>query len=118
MKAVKLFVSLGRISRFLACSEIDQSYLIHNNEDENSVQINSADLGWRENCVALKNINFKARKGEMEAGILLVQEAGGLVGDFMGGNDFRRSGSLIAGNPKMFKAVLKGLQASLTDDLK
>ena len=55
---------------------------------------------------------------EMEAGILLVQEAGGLVGDFMGGNEFRQSGSLIAGNPKMFKAIIKGLQSSLTEDLK
>ncbi|WP_415899060.1 inositol monophosphatase family protein [Neptuniibacter sp. QD48_11] len=55
---------------------------------------------------------------EMEAGLLLVQEAGGLVGDFMGGNDFRQSGSLIAGNPKMFKAILKGLQSSLTEELK
>jgi len=55
---------------------------------------------------------------EMEAGILLVQEAGGLVGDFSGGNNFRTKGHLIAGNPKMFKALLKGLQPSLNTDLK
>lgn len=55
---------------------------------------------------------------EMEAGILLVQEAGGLVGDFAGGNDFRNNGHLIAGNAKMFKAVLKGIQPSLNEALK
>lgn len=55
---------------------------------------------------------------EMEAGIMLVQEAGGLVGDFSGDNNFRNNGNLIAGNPKMFKALLKGLQPSLTEELK
>ncbi|MCP4598777.1 inositol monophosphatase family protein [Neptuniibacter sp.] len=55
---------------------------------------------------------------EMEAGLLLVQEAGGLVGDFTGSNNFRSNGNLIAGNPKMFKALLKGLQPSLTEELK
>lgn len=55
---------------------------------------------------------------EMEAGILLVQEAGGLIGDFNGGNNFRDSGNLIAGNPKMFKALLKSLQPSLNEALK
>lgn len=56
--------------------------------------------------------------GEIEAGLLLIQEAGGLVGDFKGSNDFRKNGNLVAGNPKMFKALTKALQPSLTDDLK
>ena len=55
---------------------------------------------------------------EMEAGLLLVQEAGGLVGDFKGSNDFRQNGNLISGNPKMFKALIQALQPSLPDDLK
>ena len=50
---------------------------------------------------------------EMEAGLLLVQEAGGLVGDLEGGNNHRQSGSLIAGNPKMFKNLLQNLQTTL-----
>lgn len=50
---------------------------------------------------------------EMEAGLLLVQEAGGLVGDLDGGNNHRSSGNLIAGNPKMFKALLQNLQNTL-----
>lgn len=55
---------------------------------------------------------------EMEAGLLLVQEAGGLVGDFSGDNNHLSKGNLIAGNPKMFKALLKRLQSSITPDLK
>lgn len=50
---------------------------------------------------------------EMEAGLLLVQEAGGLVGDLNGGNEHRKNGNLIAGNPKMFKALLQNLQNTL-----
>ncbi|WP_240776008.1 inositol monophosphatase family protein [Nitrincola schmidtii] len=47
---------------------------------------------------------------DMDAGILLLQEAGGLVGDFKGGNAHRQSGSLVAANPKMFKLLVKNLQ--------
>ncbi|KAA0874751.1 inositol monophosphatase family protein [Nitrincola tapanii] len=50
---------------------------------------------------------------EQEAGILLIQEAGGLVGDFRGGNQHLRTGQLVAGNPKIFKALLKTLQPLL-----
>ncbi len=55
---------------------------------------------------------------EMEAGILLVQEAGGLVGDFSGNNQFRDTGHLVAANPKMFKALLQHLKPCLTESLK
>ncbi|MFW1678465.1 inositol monophosphatase family protein [Pontibacter sp. JAM-7] len=55
---------------------------------------------------------------EMEAGILLVQEAGGLVGDFKGDNQFRNNGHLVAANPKMFKSLLQSLKPCLTDSLK
>ena len=55
---------------------------------------------------------------EIEAGLLLIQEAGGLVGDFSGNNNFRSNGQVIAANPKMFKSLLKALQPGLTDALK
>lgn len=55
---------------------------------------------------------------EMEAGILLLQEAGGLVGDFSGGTAYRSSGNLVAGNPKMFKALLQTLRPALGEHLK
>ena len=44
---------------------------------------------------------------DVAAGALLVQEAGGLVGDFKGGSNFLTGGEIVAGNPKCFKAVLQ-----------
>ncbi len=46
---------------------------------------------------------------DMAAGILLIQEAGGLVGDMQGGNDQMKSGSIVAGNPKVFKEIIQQL---------
>ena len=46
----------------------------------------------------------------MAAGILLVEEAGGLVGDFQGGFDYFKSGNIIAANPKLFKHMLQTIQ--------
>lgn len=44
---------------------------------------------------------------DMAAGALLVQEAGGLVSDFNGGNDYLQNGNIVCGNPKCFKQVLQ-----------
>lgn len=44
---------------------------------------------------------------DMAAGALLVREAGGLVADLRGGQDFLESGSIVCGGPKCFKAVLQ-----------
>jgi myo-inositol-1(or 4)-monophosphatase len=46
---------------------------------------------------------------DMAAGLLLVQEAGGLVGDPRGGPDPLASGDVVAAGPKVFKAMLKRL---------
>lgn len=54
---------------------------------------------------------------DMAAGILLIQEAGGLVGDFSGGHDFMKTGNIIAGNPKLFKAIAQTIRPHLTPDL-
>ena len=51
------------------------------------------------------------------AGALLVQEAGGLISDFSGGNDYLDSGNVVAGNPKVFKSILQTIRPHLTDDL-
>ena len=45
---------------------------------------------------------------DFAAGALLVQEAGGLAGDFVGGVQHFKTGDIVAANPKMFK-VLGGL---------
>jgi len=44
---------------------------------------------------------------DIAAGALLVQEAGGLVGDISGGNAHMESGDVVAASPKVFKEMLK-----------
>ena len=41
------------------------------------------------------------------AGALLVQEAGGLVGDFRGDSGYLDSGRIVCGNPKIFSQMLQ-----------
>ncbi|MGB0468068.1 MAG: inositol monophosphatase family protein [Pontibacterium sp.] len=58
------------------------------------------------------------QESEVEAASLLLQEAGGLIGDYLGTNNFRTNGNVVAGNPKMFKALLQSIHPALTPDLK
>jgi myo-inositol-1(or 4)-monophosphatase len=44
---------------------------------------------------------------DIAAGALLVREAGGLVADIDGSENFLESGNIVCGNPKCFKAVLQ-----------
>jgi myo-inositol-1(or 4)-monophosphatase len=53
------------------------------------------------------------KKWDIAAGALIVQEAGGLVSDFGGGNDFMKSGHIVAGSPKVFKALLQEMRPIL-----
>ncbi len=46
---------------------------------------------------------------DMAAGILLIQEAGGLTSDIYGGHNIFETRHIIAGNPKVFKAMVKSL---------
>ena len=55
---------------------------------------------------------------DMAAGVLLIQEAGGLVSDFNGGHDFLDKGHIVAGNIKCFKAVLTAIQPHLPESMK
>ena len=57
------------------------------------------------------------KEWDIAAGALIVQEAGGLVSDFGGGNDFMKSGNIVAGNPKVFKTLLQEMQPHLTPEL-
>ena len=54
---------------------------------------------------------------DIAAGVLLIQEAGGLVGDFGGGYEFLQTGNIVAGNAKIFKALLQTIQPHLTPEL-
>ena len=55
---------------------------------------------------------------DMAAGVLLITEAGGLVGDLTGGHNHLARGNLVAGTPKVFKALLQRIKPHLTDSLK
>jgi len=57
-------------------------------------------------------------KWDIAAGALLVQEAGGLVGDLQGNQTWLESGNLVAGNPKIFGQILQILAPHLTEKLK
>lgn len=50
---------------------------------------------------------------DIAAGVLLIREAGGLVGDFKGDNHFMDSGNIVCGTPKCFKAILQLVQPHL-----
>lgn len=49
---------------------------------------------------------------DMAAGSLLIQEAGGLISDFNGNDQFLDRGNIIAANPKIFIALTKIIRAS------
>ena len=51
--------------------------------------------------------------GDLAAGMLLIQEAGGLVSDFTGGNSCLDTGNIVCGNPKVFKQLLQVVNANL-----
>jgi myo-inositol-1(or 4)-monophosphatase len=46
----------------------------------------------------------------MAAGVLLIQEAGGLVGDLDGDQDFLDKGDVCAASPKIFTTLLQALK--------
>jgi len=48
---------------------------------------------------------------DMAAGALMIQEAGGMVGDLAGAQDWLESGDIVAGTPKVFHQLLETLKA-------
>lgn len=50
---------------------------------------------------------------DIAAGVLLVREAGGLVADIDGSDNYLESGNIVCGNPKCFKAVLQAVKPLL-----
>ena len=51
------------------------------------------------------------------AGTLLVREAGGLVGTLDGG-EYRQNGNIVAGNPRVYMAMIEAFAPHLPSDLK
>ena len=44
---------------------------------------------------------------DMAAGVLMIQEAGGLISDTSGGSDYLKNGNIVCGNPKIQPQLLK-----------
>lgn len=55
---------------------------------------------------------------DMAAGIILIQESGGVVSDFSFNEHYLKSGNLIAGNLKMHQAVYHTIEPFINDQLK
>jgi myo-inositol-1(or 4)-monophosphatase len=55
---------------------------------------------------------------DIAAGGLLVQEAGGMVGDFEGNESWLQTGNIVAGNAKVFAQMLQTLEPHLTSALR
>lgn len=52
---------------------------------------------------------------DMAAGALLIKEAGGLVSDAMGTEDYLETGSIVAANPALFKILLPMVRAAMVN---
>lgn len=52
---------------------------------------------------------------DIAAGALIVQEAGGIIGDFEGNGSWLETGHIVAGNPKIFSQMLQVINPHLTD---
>ncbi len=50
-------------------------------------------------------------------GQLLIKEAGGLIMDFAGGNNYDKSGNLVCAFPKLCQGIVKEIRPHLTDSL-
>ena len=55
---------------------------------------------------------------DIAAGILLVKEAGGIVSDPTGGEDYLKTGNMVAANPPILRQFLKAIKPYLADENK
>ncbi|MEM7363404.1 MAG: inositol monophosphatase family protein, partial [Pseudomonadota bacterium] len=49
---------------------------------------------------------------DMAAGLLMVTEAGGMIGDYQGGANPMKNGDVVAGNPKVFRLLTQKIKAA------
>ncbi len=54
---------------------------------------------------------------DIAAGILLVEESGGIISDFTGGDSYLQQGNLIVGNVAVHRGILNAITPYLTDNL-
>lgn len=55
---------------------------------------------------------------DVAAGVLMIQECGGLVTDLAGRDGWQQSGNIVAGNPKIQEALLELIAPHLTQELR
>ncbi|MBJ3815685.1 inositol-1-monophosphatase [Shimwellia pseudoproteus] len=58
------------------------------------------------------------RPWDFAAGELIAREAGALVCDFVGGHGHMLNGNIVAGNPRVVKAMLSSMREELSEALK
>lgn len=56
---------------------------------------------------------FNLKQWDIAAGALLITEAGGLVTDFKGGENYLESGNIIAANPKLYKEMAQTISRTV-----
>ncbi len=56
---------------------------------------------------------FGLKPWDMAAGVLLIEEAGGLVTDYCGSQDFLKQGHVVAGNPRIQEELLRLMRPHL-----
>jgi myo-inositol-1(or 4)-monophosphatase len=61
---------------------------------------------------------FGLKPWDIAAGVILIQEAGGMVGGMTGGAEFMQTGDVLAANPQVFNAMLKSLRPHLATTAK
>ena len=58
------------------------------------------------------------QKWDLAAGILLIEEAGGVVSDFIGGENYMEHGNVVAGNFNIHQQLLNQIKPHLSEELK
>ncbi len=53
------------------------------------------------------------KRWDIAAGLLLVKEAGGMLADFKGGNNYLESGNVVCSTPKIFKPLLQIVERNM-----
>jgi len=61
---------------------------------------------------------FNLKPWDIAAGALLVQEAGGLSTDFTGGDNYLKSGNILAANTKLYKEMAQTIGKTVPSELR
>lgn len=61
---------------------------------------------------------FDLNPWDMAAGVLLIEEAGGLVSGLRGEPNHLETGHIVAANPRIFKAILQKIQPFIPPDIR